>query len=79
VIFWSPATLAAMEAVRRTRQEGIGCYFTIDAGPQVKVLCGTSDADAVAARLRAVPGVLRVLRCAPGAGVEIEHGEVPWR
>jgi diphosphomevalonate decarboxylase len=79
VIFWSPATLAAMEAVRQTRREGIGCYFTIDAGPQVKVLCGTSDADAVAARLRAVPGVLRVLRCAPGAGVEIEHGEVPWR
>ncbi|HEY8517191.1 MAG TPA: diphosphomevalonate decarboxylase [Candidatus Binatia bacterium] len=79
VFFWSPATLAAMDAVRRTRDEGIGCWFTIDAGPQVKVLCAARDADAVAERLRAVPGVLRVLRCAPGAGVEMKQGAAPWR
>ncbi|MEW6270159.1 MAG: diphosphomevalonate decarboxylase [Thermodesulfobacteriota bacterium] len=79
VFFWSPATLAAMEAVRRARDAGVGCWFTIDAGPQVKVLCAARDADTVQTRLRVVPGVLRVLRCAPGGGVEMRQGEAPWR
>jgi diphosphomevalonate decarboxylase len=79
VIFWTPATLAAMAAVHELRAAGTPAFFTIDAGPQVKVLCGAADADAVAARLRAVPGVLRVLRSGPGAGVEMRQGEAPWR
>ncbi|HES7525464.1 TPA: diphosphomevalonate decarboxylase, partial [Streptococcus pyogenes] len=29
----------AMEAVKELRQEGFACYFTMDAGPNVKVLC----------------------------------------
>lgn len=79
VIFWTPATLAAMAAVHELRAAGTPAFFTIDAGPQVKVLCARTDADAVAARLGAVPGVLRVLRSGPGAGVEMRHGEPPWR
>jgi len=78
VFFWSPATLAAMDEVRRVRADGVGAFFTIDAGPQVKVLCARDDAGAVAARLAAVPGVLRVLRSGPGAGVEMAQGEPPW-
>jgi diphosphomevalonate decarboxylase len=78
VVFWTPATMAAMDAVHALRDGGIGAWFTIDAGPQVKVLCGPTDADAVAERLRAVPGVLRVLRSGSGPGVAMQHGEVPW-
>jgi diphosphomevalonate decarboxylase len=78
VVFWTPATMAAMEAVQALRDGGIGAWFTIDAGPQVKVLCRPADADAVAERLRAVPGVLRVLRSGSGPGVAMQRGEVPW-
>jgi diphosphomevalonate decarboxylase len=78
VVFWTPATMAAMEAVQELRDGGVGAWFTIDAGPQVKVLCRPVDADAVADRLRAVPGVLRVLRSGSGPGVAMQHGEVPW-
>ncbi|MBY0278445.1 diphosphomevalonate decarboxylase [Candidatus Binatia bacterium] len=79
VVFWTPATMAAMDAVHALRDEGIGAWFTIDAGPQVKVLCRPDDADTVAARLRAVPGVLRVLRSGSGPGVAMQRGEAPWR
>ena len=53
------------------RADGLGAYATIDAGPQVKVLCAPGDAERVADALRAVPGVERVLACAPGRGVEL--------
>jgi hypothetical protein len=37
----------------------------------VKVLCEPGDAERVAAALRDVPGVERVLVCAPGTGAEV--------
>ncbi len=70
--YWSPETLRAMEVVRRLRGEGLVCYFTMDAGPQVKALCDADSAGAVAATLSALPGVERVLTCSPGEGVRIE-------
>lgn len=79
VVFWTPATMAVMDEVRRLRDEGTLAFFTIDAGPQVKVLCRPRDADRVAAALERVPGVLRVLRSGPGPGVAMEQGEAPWR
>ncbi|WP_165004378.1 MULTISPECIES: diphosphomevalonate decarboxylase [unclassified Enterococcus] len=36
--YWSPDSLKAMQLVRKLRNEGIPCYFTMDAGPNVKVL-----------------------------------------
>jgi diphosphomevalonate decarboxylase len=79
VMFWSPATVAVMDAVRDLRAAGTPAWFTIDAGPQVKVLCDPADAAAVASQLARVPGVLRVLRSGPGHGVELLHGAAPWR
>jgi diphosphomevalonate decarboxylase len=79
VIFWSPATLSVMDTVRALREDGTPAWFTIDAGPQVKVLCLPRDAAVVTERLGGVPGVLRVLRSRPGRGVEMLSGEAPWR
>lgn len=36
---------AAMDFVRQLRQQGQRCYFTMDAGPNVKVLCLEEDLD----------------------------------
>lgn len=36
--YWSPDSLKAMQLVRQLREEGLPCYFTMDAGPNVKIL-----------------------------------------
>ncbi|HEQ1197922.1 TPA: diphosphomevalonate decarboxylase [Streptococcus pyogenes] len=41
----------AMEAVKELRQEGFACYFTMDAGLNVKVLCLEKDLAQLAERL----------------------------
>ncbi|HFK0959127.1 diphosphomevalonate decarboxylase [Streptococcus pyogenes] len=41
----------AMEDVKELRQEGFACYFTMDAGPNVKVLCLEKDLAQLAERL----------------------------
>src|SRR5262249_60270249 len=71
LVYWPGAMLDCIHRVWALRQEGVAAFFTIDAGPQVKVLCAPADEDRVVAALRAVPGVERVLACGPGAGVEV--------
>ncbi len=71
ILYWNPATLAAMATVRALRERGVSAFFTIDAGPHVKVLCAAAEADAVAAALNGTAGVLRTLIAAPGPGARV--------
>jgi len=66
IFYWNEITVALMRRVRELREEGTAAYFTIDAGPQVKVICRMSDRAAVARALEAVGGVKRVLMSEPG-------------
>lgn len=66
LIYWQSATLAVMEAVQRWRAEGLPVCFTIDAGPNVHVLCEVAYQQQVESKLSEIPGVLNVLSAAPG-------------
>jgi diphosphomevalonate decarboxylase len=71
LLYWRGATVDCVHRVWRLRAEGTPAFFTIDAGPQVKVLCALADAGRVAESLGSVPGVERILTCAPGVGAEL--------
>jgi diphosphomevalonate decarboxylase len=71
LVYWRGATVECLHRVWALRAEGTPGYVTIDAGPQVKVLCDAAAAPRLSAALRDVPGVERVLVCAPGGGVEV--------
>ncbi len=47
LLYWRPETAAAMHAVWELRAAGTEVYFTIDAGPNVKLLFLEKDQDAV--------------------------------
>ena len=75
ILYWNPATLAAIATVKQLRASGTPAYFTIDAGPHVKVLCASADAHLVERALGTTPGVMRVLSLAPGPGAHIVNEE----
>jgi diphosphomevalonate decarboxylase len=67
LVYWLPGTLDVIRAVRSWRAaEGIQAYFTIDAGPNVHVLCEAPDVEAVTTRLAALPLVESTLSSGPG-------------
>lgn len=66
VWYWQPATLVLVQQVYQLRQQGIQAYFTIDAGPNVKVLCQESDCDQLVAFFESLPEVKQVIPCRPG-------------
>lgn len=71
LLYWRGATVECVHRVWALRAEGVRGWVTIDAGPQVKVLCATPDAAAIETALAAVPGVVRTLVCAPGDGAAV--------
>lgn len=71
LLYWQPATVAIMQAVREWRNGGMPACFTIDAGPNVHVLCPSGHAEAVAGHLQQLPGVQQVLTCHPGGPVSL--------
>lgn len=68
-LYWQAATLDVMEQVQRLRANGIQAYFTIDAGPNVKVLCERKNEQIVQEVLSDIQTVKDVFICHPGPGV----------
>lgn len=75
IIYWLPATMEIIQTVQKMRQEGISAYFTIDAGPNVKVICLEKEEKEVNKRLLRLEGVIETMVCRPGEGAKLikEH------
>jgi diphosphomevalonate decarboxylase len=69
--YWSAGTLAVIHAVQAWRAAGLAAYFTIDAGPNVHVICAASDQAEVRRRLGLLPEVAFTLTNGPGHGARL--------
>jgi diphosphomevalonate decarboxylase len=72
LFYWEPATLSVMDAVRTWRKEGLPAAYTIDAGPNVHVICLQERADEVREKLSTLQGVSRVLTARAGGPARVE-------
>jgi diphosphomevalonate decarboxylase len=70
LLYWLPETVHAIRACAEMRAQGIGAWETVDAGPQVKILCLETDAAKVSARIAAILPTAKIIACAPGPGLQ---------
>ena len=68
LFYWQPDTLRVIKSVMRFREEGLECYFTIDAGPNVHCLCRPQDMEELNRLIRNLEGVKRTIQAKPGPG-----------
>lgn len=71
VLYWQPATMEVIRSVVDWRASGERCWFTIDGGPNVKVLCRAKDARRLARKLEGLKGVKKAIVCKPGQGARL--------
>lgn len=71
LMYWSPATQRIMAHVVRLRAEGIPVYFTIDAGPNVHIICVGNDEPRVAESVMKLPGIEEIIYNKPARGAHI--------
>jgi diphosphomevalonate decarboxylase len=69
--YLKPQTLAVIDACRSARREGVGVWFTLDAGPNPVLLTLEHDRKRVERMIRA-QGAVDVVACAPGGGVALD-------
>jgi diphosphomevalonate decarboxylase len=79
LFYWEPASLALIKAVKGWRAGGIPAAYTLDAGPNVHVICEGSAAGEVQRRLQDFPGVRQVLAARPGGPARIVEDADPAR
>jgi diphosphomevalonate decarboxylase len=66
LFYWEPASLLIMKAVKEWRAAGCEVCYTLDAGPNVHVICQAAIAGQVKDKLANIPGVQQVLIALPG-------------
>ena len=74
LFYWQPATLTIMKAIQRLRNEGLPCYFTIDAGPNVHCLCRSGSLLELQQIINQIEGVEQTILVKP-AGDAYVTGE----
>ncbi|MFK7954966.1 MAG: diphosphomevalonate decarboxylase [Lysobacterales bacterium] len=73
LLYMKPASLACIERVRELRAQGIAAFCTMDAGPQVKIICQPDAASAVESAVKDISGVLEVHSVGLGDGAYVEQ------
>ncbi len=75
LFYWNTTTQIIMDAVRSWRKHGLPVYFTIDAGPNVHLLCEARDEARLLAEIRTIGGVQDIIVNKPAIGARIisEH------
>jgi diphosphomevalonate decarboxylase len=69
--YWKSASLEVMNCVRQWRTDGIPACYTVDAGPNVHVICTETESQMIENRLRAIRGVENVLVARAGGPAKI--------
>ncbi|MCX6732429.1 MAG: diphosphomevalonate decarboxylase [Candidatus Roizmanbacteria bacterium] len=68
LIYLEPTSLTVMKEVKKLRDEGISVYFTIDAGPNIHIICQAKDIDIVQKRINSIPEIIETIVNQPSKG-----------
>ena len=66
--YMNKTTIEAMSLTKELRAKGYECYFTMDAGPHVKVLCKNKDVSKLVEEFSSLDEVSRITPCRSGPG-----------
>ena len=69
--YWSPDSIVAMRHVTDLREQGYPAYITMDAGPNVKIICKASQIDEIYSILSDNYREDQLVKALPGPGIQI--------
>jgi len=77
LIYWEPVTILIMKAIPIWRKEGLPVFYTIDAGPNVHVICIEEFKEDVQKLIFEIPGVQEVITSRVGGAAKcIEYSSL---
>jgi diphosphomevalonate decarboxylase len=73
ICYLKPKSLEVIEMVKHLRLEGYACYYTMDAGPNVKILCPSEQSKDICTRLQEIIPNVHVLGIGGNAQICDKH------
>ena len=64
-------TTLCIDEIKKIRSSGTDLFFTIDAGPQVKIICNSEDKDLIRKKLSGKPYIIDLLEANIGSGARL--------
>lgn len=71
LLYFLPATISIINKIHELREKGMSVYFTIDAGPQVKIICLEKNVKVIRAEMLRIHGVEEARVCQIGGGAKL--------
>jgi diphosphomevalonate decarboxylase len=71
IMYWNGTTVDVIHKVRELRKNKIPAYFTIDAGPQVKVICEPNQTKTIKTELEKINGIKKIFVTSLGSGAKL--------
>lgn len=69
--YFNGETLTIIKAVEDLRNQGVNCYYTMDAGPNVKVIYDRENRSKIVEKLSNIVGPEQLMVSQPGPGIKI--------
>lgn len=76
--YWTAESIVAMDIVEHLRKNGYSVYFTMDAGPNVKVLCKATQIDDIYKVFSQQMPDAQLIKAYPGPGLQIQRPNGLW-
>ena len=73
IFYWNKGTVEVINKLHGWREKGLSAYFTMDAGPNVHVICLAKDAKKINSRLKKIPEVLFTITNKPSVGTQFSQ------
>ena len=74
--YWTPETIVAMQKIEALREQGYPVYLTMDAGPNVKIICKASQMKELQALLLKDYHKDQLVLAKPGPGLQVLEDEM---
>lgn len=76
LLYIRPGSLAVMQSVRDWRSEGVEVCYTVDAGPNIHIICTDQFAEEVERRLITLDDVQELIHAEPGRAARLIQKEI---
>jgi len=70
--YWTDESYKVMRTINALCNQGIECYFTTEAGPNLKVLCLENDQNKIKSELEKISGIIQIIPCKVASDPKIE-------
>ncbi|MFH0863765.1 MAG: diphosphomevalonate decarboxylase [Candidatus Gottesmanbacteria bacterium] len=71
IFYWNGTTMEIIKQLKNWRSSGLLAYFTIDAGPNLHIICEQKQEKIINKKLKDFPGVIKTIINHPGKGARI--------